>query len=225
MLDDIEMLTAGDVKKQDALAKAIMSRISGKKALGDNTDEGWSLIQESLKHFFSSLHEKYKGRFPNNVRAAHQAVCAAISGTVPQKSLLVIAGATGASVDALKRGQQRWIGWIEDRGLLYDLRGKERSDKLPDKYVQLAVSVWEQVTRPSERKKDQLKPPFQKDGPLHAVHWLEMRIAEVHAAILEKGKETFGDEFHFSFCFTFAVKPWFVKKVERDLCLCIYHRF
>ena len=60
ILDDIEMLTAGDVKKQDALAKAIMSRISGKKALGDNTDEGWSLIQESLKHFFSSLHQKYK---------------------------------------------------------------------------------------------------------------------------------------------------------------------
>ena len=107
--------------------------------------------------------------------------------------------------------------------MFYDLRGNERSDKLPDKYVQLAVSVWEQVTRPSERKKDQLKPPFQKDGPLHAVHWLEMRIAEVHAAILEKGKETFGDEFHFSYGFTFAVKPWFVKKVERDLCLCIYH--
>ena len=96
--------------------------------------------------------------------------------------------------------------------MFYDLRGKERSDKMPDEFVQLAVSEWEQVTRPSERKKDQLKPPFQKDGPLHAVHWLEMRIAEVHAAILEKGKETFGDEFHFSYGFTFAVKPWFVKK-------------
>ena len=99
-----------NLENQDALAKAIINRISGKKTLGDNTDEGWSLIQESLKHFFSSLHNKYKGRFPNNVRAAHQAVCAAISGTVPQKSLLVIADTTGASVDALKHGQQRWIG-------------------------------------------------------------------------------------------------------------------
>ena len=156
--------------------------------------------------FLSSLHEKYKGRFPNDVRAAHQEVCASISATATNKSFLVIADATGASVDALKRSQQRWIGWIEDRGLFYELRGKERSDKMPDEYVQLAVSVWEEVTRPSERKKDQLRPPFQKDGPLHAVHWLEMRIAEVHAAILEKGKETFGDEFHFSYGFTFAVK-------------------
>ena len=42
------MQTAGDLKKQDALAKEIMHQISGKKALGDNTDKGWSLIQESL---------------------------------------------------------------------------------------------------------------------------------------------------------------------------------
>ena len=50
-----------------------------------------------------------------------------------------------------------------------------------------------------EVKKDHLRHPFQKDGPLHAVHWLEIRIGEVQEAILKKGDKIFRIEFPFFF--------------------------
>ena len=40
-------------------------------------------------------------------------------------------------------------------------------------------------------------PPSKKDGPLHAVHWLEMRIPEVQKAIFKKGKKYLGLNFIF----------------------------
>ena len=48
-----------------------------------------------------------------------------------------------------------------------------------------------------------------------------MRIAEVQEAIFYERQEIFGIEYHFSYGHAFAVKPWFVKKVEQDVC--IYH--
>ena len=111
-MDDIEAITNGDLKKQYELAKSILRLVGGNKELGGNSDAGWKIVQSSLQEFFSTLEEKYKRRFPNDVRAAHQAVCAAITAAAPAKSLLVVACATGASVAALRRGRQRWTGWM-----------------------------------------------------------------------------------------------------------------
>ena len=122
---------------------------------GGNSDEGWKIVQSLLQDFFLRLEEKYKGRYPNNVQAGHPAVCAAITAAAPAKRLLVVAGVTGASVDALQCGRQRWIGWMEDQllFLIYDFRGKEQSDKMPEEYIEFAYSVWEDVTHASEQKK------------------------------------------------------------------------
>ena len=49
---------------------------------------------------------------------AHQAVSAAITAKKKKKiKMRIIAGATGASLDALKYGQKRCIAWIEGHGL------------------------------------------------------------------------------------------------------------
>ena len=107
--------------EQDAFAKAIMNRICGQKAVAVNSDEGWNLIRPSLIHLFCWLAENCKGRFPNDVGAAHQAVSGAIKA---QKKNAYNCRSTGASLDALKYGQKRCIAWIEGHGLFYYLWGK-----------------------------------------------------------------------------------------------------
>ena len=62
------------------------------------------------------------------------------------------------------------------------------------------MTVWEEITRSSEQeKKNHLSPGLlpKKDGPLHAIHWLEMRKPEVQEAIFKKGKKYLGLNFIF----------------------------
>ena len=61
------------------------------------------------------------------------------------------------------------------------------------------MTVWEEITLSSEQEKKLPQPllPKKMVRPLHAVHWLEMRIAEVQEAILKKGKKYLGLNFIF----------------------------
>ena len=64
-MDDIEALTAGNLKKQDDLAKAIMNL------------KKWVLIlmKAGIKcEYLSNIFFLRKGRYPNDVGATHQAV-------------------------------------------------------------------------------------------------------------------------------------------------------
>lgn len=156
----IGVLSKGDALKELQLAAAVNQRMQGIRTLRDKDQEAWSYVRNSLKAFFEQLQDKYNGRYPNHIRAAQQAVCAAIANAAPPRKLHVIAEAVGASVDRLSEGRNHWTEWMNgDRESLMDLRGKMRSDGMPDEWVEFAVDIWKANTRRSERSKDSVRNP------------------------------------------------------------------
>ena len=155
--------------------------MQGIRSLRDKDQEAWCYIRNSLKAFFAKLQDKYKGRYPNEVRAVQQGVCAAIANACPPNKLGVISAEIGVSVDRLSEGRKHWSEWVGgDRESLVDLRGKLRSDGMDEAWVEFAVDIWCSSTRRSERAKDSLRNPNDKnDKRLYRVHWLEMRIGDI----------------------------------------------
>lgn len=216
----------------------------------EKSQEAWTYIRNSLKAFFERLKDQYRGRYPNHIRAAQQAVSAAIANAVPPRKLHVVAQEVNArllalaSVEQLAIGREHWADWVAgNRESLMDLRGKIRKDSMDEAWIEFAISVWVDNTRRSERAKDTSvhNPNDKSDKKLYPIHWLEMRISDIHALILEEGRRKFnkapvtaaeatelnpvsaGVEFHFSWWYTSKVRPFFVKDGGRDVCVCVYH--
>lgn len=95
-----------DPLKQLQLASAVVNRMQGIRHLRDKDQEAWGYIRNSLKAFFDKLQDRYHGRYPNHIRAAQQAVCAAIANSVPPRKLHVIQEAVGVSTDRLSEGRR-----------------------------------------------------------------------------------------------------------------------
>ena len=92
---------------------------------------------------------------------------------------------------------------------------------------------------------DSLCNPCDKnDKVLYRVHWLEVRIGDIHDLILAEGKRKFNKPataavaatddspaiaaqpeviFKWSWWYTTKVKPFFVKPAGREVCVCVYH--
>ena len=174
----IVQLCLDDPLKQLQLGAAINQRLQGIRDLRDRDYEAWGYIRNSLKAFFETLQDKYLGRFPNHVRAAQQAVCAAIANAAPPRKLHVISEELGVSVERLSEGRKHWSDWVAGgRESLMDLRGKIRSDSMDEAWIEFAIGIWKDNTRRSERAKDSLRNPRDRsDKTLYRVHWLEVRI-------------------------------------------------
>lgn len=229
-----------DPLKQLQLAAAVSQRMQGIRHLRERDQEAWSYVRNSLKAFFETLQDSYAGRYPNHIRAAQQAVCAAIANAVPPRKLHVVSEELGISVDRLSEGRKHWSQWMSgDRNSLMDLRGKIRDDEMKEEWIEFAVDTWKTLTRRSERAKDSLRNPNDKsDTRLYRIHWLEVRIRDIHDFIVREGKRKFDKpaipateaspaeqavEFHFSWWYTIKVRPFFVKDGGREVCVCVYH--
>ena len=109
---------------------------------------------DSLKAFKASLREAYPGRFPNQVRAAVQAVAAAVT-TAGNSRLTDRAKVTGFDIRELRGGQKRWEAFLADASSdsFISLRAAVRADKIPDEHLDFLVNDigWEkhgQVRKP-----------------------------------------------------------------------------
>lgn len=161
--DRINELSQGDALKQLQLAAAVNQRMQGIRQLREKDQEAWSYVRNSLKAFFEKLKDRYNGRYPNKVRAAQQAVCAAIANAAPPRKVHIISEAVGASVDRLSEGRKHWAEWLSgDRESIMDLRGKLRVDRIPAEWVEFAIGLWTDSTRRSERAKDSVRNPNDK---------------------------------------------------------------
>lgn len=239
-------LAKDDPLKQLQLAAAVSQRMQGIRTLRERDLEAWNYVRNSLKAFFSTLRDRYEGRFPNHVRAAQQAVCAAVANAVPTRKLHVVSAELGVSIERLSEGRKHWTEWVSgDRESIADLRGNMRSDGMDDKWIEFAIDVWKTSTRRSERAKDSVRNPNDKsDKQLYRIHWLEVRIRDIHEHIVREGKRKFdvpavettpategspaveakpAVEFHFSWWYTTKVRPFFVKDGGREVCVCVYH--
>lgn len=96
----ITEIANGDPLKQLQLASALCQRMQVIRHLRDRDQEAWVYIRNSLKAFFEQLQDEHHGRYPtNDIRAAQQAVCAAIANAVPARKLHLLHKAVGISVD------------------------------------------------------------------------------------------------------------------------------
>lgn len=179
--DHIIELSRGDPLKQLQLAAAVNQRMEGIRHLREKDQEAWGYVRNSLKAFFETLQDRYNGRYPNEVRAAQQAVCAAIANAAPPRKLHAISEAVGVSVDRLSEGRKHWSQWVGgDRDSIMDLRGKIRSDGMPEAWVELAVDVWKASTRRSERTKDSVRNPHDKYASIiYLAQWAHEAVHHV----------------------------------------------
>jgi hypothetical protein len=218
-------LAKGDPLKEMQLAEATACRfgIIRKSLVQDH--EAWDAVSESLKYFFATLRQKYRGRYPNSIRAVQQGVCSAISNRCTKGQLAVVSKEFGVPEDKLVDGQSRFLEWFDgDREKLVDFRGAVRSDKLPEEWVELAVRVWTEETRRSEKTKDSIRHPHNRaDKTSYRIHYMEERLSDIHKKVIVEGKKVYGNEFHMSHIFTAQCKPFWVKDATREVCLCIYH--
>lgn len=217
-----------DPLKQLQLADAVNRRFQGIRSCLAHDNVASTYILESLRNFEATLRARYNGRYPNQIRAAHQAVSAAIMCKVPQRKVAIIADAIGFAYDALVDGRHRWCAWFDGtEAQLTDLRGAIRKDKMDEEWIHFAATLWEQETRPAPSTKFSIRNPHNRsDKKLYRIHYLDMRIMDMHALILERGREKFADSdppFHFSFWYCVKVRPFFVKAAGRETSVCIYH--
>ena len=236
----------GDALKQLQLAAAVSQRMNGIRQLRDRDTEAWGYIRNSLKAFFSKIHERHLGRFPQHMRAAQQAVCAAIASAVPPRKLHVLAAEFDVTVERLAEGRRHWADWLSgDRESIADLEAKMRSDKMDEEWVSFAINIWTSSTRRSERAKDSVRNPNDKsDKRVYRVHWLEVRMGDILEVVRKEGARKFNAPavaavdatdtspavaakeavtFHFSWWYLQKTKPFFVKPAGREVCVCVYH--
>lgn len=199
-----------DPLKQMQLADAVSRRFGGVKSSLPHDNEASTYVLESLRNFEATLRQRFSGRYPNEFRAVHQAVSAAITSKVPRNKLSVVAEATGFSLESLADGRRRWALWFDgNEEHLIEFRGRVRSDKMDEAWIEFAVSVWETETRPDPSTKCSIRNPHNRsDEKLYRIHYLDMRIGDMHQLILKKGREKFPDAnppFHFSWWYCIMV--------------------
>ena len=99
-------LAHGNPLRELELADGLAKRFGTIERTAFQNCEAWGHVSTSLRTFFETLRSRYPGRFPNEIRAIQQGVCAAISNDVPASQLHVVSKEVGAPLDRLKEGQQ-----------------------------------------------------------------------------------------------------------------------
>ena len=112
----------------------------------------WPSIVESVKSWLKEIKNKFKGRFPNDIRSLYQGVHQAVS--LADAKYSDVARVLGTSSRLLKEGRARFWAFIEGKVKdLVEFRGKMRSDKFPEEWAEFIVETWcsDRCTRASER--------------------------------------------------------------------------
>ena len=187
-----------DVLKQIELAAAVKNRLTD---VNPNKDLPVALaIVESVKSWLKEIKNKFKGRFPNDIRSLYQGVHQAVSLADAKRS--DVARLLGTSSRLLKEGRARFWAFIE--GKIKDLvvfRGKMRSEQFPEEWAEFIVETWcsDRCTRASERSSDEMRNPnTKKDPEWHRLHFLEKKILTIIDIINEEGKKKLHAEYEYA---------------------------
>jgi len=168
-----------DVLKQIELAAAVKDRLTD---VNPNKDLPVALaIVESVKSWLKEIKNKFKGRFPNDIRSLYQGVHQAVS--LADAKYSDVARVLGTSSRLLKEGRARFSAFIEGKVKdLVEFRGKMRSDKFPEEWAEFIVETWcsDRCTRASERSSDEMRNPnTKKDPEWYRLHFLEKKILTI----------------------------------------------
>jgi hypothetical protein len=224
VIDLICKLAKDDPLKQFELARQVYYKLSGETTETSVEEQAKKDILESLKLFHETLVARNPGRFPNSVRAAVQAVSAAVSAT-GDSSMAARSRLLGIPAEQLLAGRQKWESFLADEGQLTELRGAIRSDKIPDEWLDFLVEdVWLGETRQSEKARDSCRNPHDRsDKETYRWHFLEMRREDLYAIAVAKGRARFGPNFKCSSTVFYQLEPFQIHKPGRSTSLCRYH--
>eukprot|EP00732_Lithocolla_globosa_P000921 Lithocolla_globosa_v1_NODE_366_length_4288_cov_54.588944.p2 type:complete len:225 gc:universal NODE_366_length_4288_cov_54.588944:3742-3068(-) len=153
VIDLIGHLAKNEPLKQFELAREVFACMSGStSAVTTSEEKAKDDIMESLKVFHQTLIDLYPGRFPNEVRAAVQAVSTAVSLT-GSSSVAARARVLRFNPAILRDSKKRWELFLDNNtDSFIELRGRVRSDKTPDAWLEFLVEdVWLGQTRESEK--------------------------------------------------------------------------
>ena len=242
-IQQIEAAYPGDTWKQMQLSGAIAERLALKKNSFSKAHDqrAVSAVIASLRAYYSTLKQRHRGRYPNDVRAAKMGVDQSVSIATEghSVSLSAIADLLGADRHCLSSARERWLSWCKgDEDLLVSFRGRVRSDRTPEEWCQFVREAWlcEDVTRASESSHDSVRNPHdKKDQASYRIHWLERRKRDAVKLIQELGRARFEadatytdgtkrpDGFELSRKIIMFLMPFQVKEAGRHVCLCRYH--
>lgn len=244
VLEAVKEKAGTDGLKAAQLSQAVARRLSGQVLTGGQagTDElalAHELVFNALNDYFGILRDAHKGRYPDAVRVAYQAIMSALGGCLPPGSIPKVAKALQVPEEQLYRGKRHWAEYKDaehPRTQPYDLHGAATTP-YNEEWAEFVVHdclLHDDFTRPSEQAKDKLHNPHTKSDPeLRSIRWLEMSLKELLNEILKKGKAHF-KKLHPMDSAEFTIsswklrelmrhEAWEVKRAGREVCLCRYH--
>ena len=187
----------------------------------------------SLREFVHALHDAGgKGRYPQKLSQAMQVVATAVAkaSMLSRTSHAEIGDALGLNPRLLGACRARFDALQNDGEweTLFDDRGEERSDSIPEEWLDFARDYWTQddlgFVRTSEKMSDEIRDPDNRKEPKQRIVYLESRIGEMYNAMVKAGKERFGaNTFHLGLTKFRELRPFYVKDATRATCMCIYH--
>lgn len=120
--------------------------------------------------------------------------------------------------------------------ILFDNRAALSSDTMDEACIEFAHEYWTEpdlvdenseayrFTRRGETMSKVVRDPKDcKSGELHRINWLEENIGVIYNAMVKRGKQVFGEDFHMSWTYFLEVRPFYVKDATRQTCMCVYH--
>lgn len=199
-------------------------------------------IADSLRSFVHALHNAGgDGRYPTKIRQALQVISASVSRAVALAPAAItiqeVGDALGLNPRSISESKARFNAlsdgeWEE----IFDDRSNVRNDMMNEEWVEFASEYWSEpelvdenneaytFTRRSESMSQVVRDPTDRTNKVyHRVHWLEERISVMYQAMLSRGMQRFGDDFHMSWPYFLGLRPYYVKDATRQTCMCVYH--
>lgn len=199
-------------------------------------------IADSLSRFVHALHDAGgAGRYPDKIRQAMQVIATAVSKAAAlsrtRATVKEIGDALGLNPKLISACRDRFDSLNDSEWeALFDDRQAIRSDKMDEEWLDFALEFWTEpdladendeaynFTRRAESASKVVRNPEErKSNETHRIHWLEERVQVIYGAMVKRGKEIFGNSFHFSWPMFLDLRPYYVKDSTRETCMCVYH--
>ena len=191
-------------------------------------------IAAGIKGYAADLRKRAgPGRWSNNDRAANVGMYLPLAHAANNASDRKVADLLNLNRKQLSAARERLKQVSEDEnGQLIPFRGAQRSDSLPEEWVEFAVQYWTANTRVSEQRKDTITDKHnRKDKTPHRIHFLESSVGMLYVRFNRDGAIQFKTQiemnlmpqWHFSTASFRACRPFFVKSAKQDCCVCTYH--
>ena len=238
----IENQAGPDIEKQIALAESVVqdlrgisdskssaSRINELKGLdlkSKNDVLATQFVMQSIRHSIAVMKDKVDGHRPTTKdRQTLQTMVSAATNQVPDGLRAATSRLLDIRLHSLSSFRDLWANFeIGDAHTPCIQKEKSGRATYPVAYRDFVLSQWYELTRRSERMKDEVRNPRDKsDKKNYRVHFREDSYGTMLKLMQAAGRNKFGDEFHLSERKMKQIMPHEVRRAGEETCVCIHH--